>query len=116
AGLPAAYVIDAATNTVGDIYQTDSSGIEAAPINVSNGRVSLILFGTGIRNAPPGSVTATVGGLPAKVSYAGAQSQYPGLDQVNVLLPAALAGRGPNVPVDLTANGQPANIVRIWIE
>jgi uncharacterized protein (TIGR03437 family) len=59
-------------------------------------------------------VQVTVGGLPATVTYAGAQSQFPGLDQVNISLPSALAGSG-NAAVVLTASGIAANTVYVSI-
>jgi uncharacterized protein (TIGR03437 family) len=54
----------------------------------------------------------TVGGLNARVTYAGPQNQYVGLDQVNILLPHELAGRG-TVDVVLTADSKPSNTVQI---
>ncbi|HEV2705940.1 MAG TPA: hypothetical protein VGV59_08445 [Pyrinomonadaceae bacterium] len=52
----------------------------------TNGAPSTIaLFGTGWRNSLP--VSATVGGRAATVQYAGASGTFPGLDQLNVLLP-----------------------------
>ncbi len=76
--------------------------------------VVLCLYGTGIRGYST-AVTATVGGLDAKVLYAGAQNQYIGLDQVNVLIPYALAGRG-EVDLALAADGKAANTVRVNIK
>lgn len=70
--------------------------------------VYLILFGTGIRRAPEvdgsaangvaESVQAAVGGVPAKVVYAGPAPGYSGLDQVNIRIPAEAAA-GLTVPV-----------------
>jgi uncharacterized protein (TIGR03437 family) len=42
------------------------------------------------------------------VSYPGPQGAFVGLDQVNVQLPASLAGKG-NVTIQVTANGIAAN-------
>lgn len=80
------------------------------PIDVSGGNVYLSLYGTGIRGGQ--SVSATAGGTALEVVYAGPQNQYPGLGQVNVRLPAELAGRG-EIPLIVggTANvGQPIRI------
>jgi uncharacterized protein (TIGR03437 family) len=44
-------------------------------------QIYLILYGTGMRG---GRATATVGGVEVPVSGPVAQSQYPGLDQVNL--------------------------------
>jgi uncharacterized protein (TIGR03437 family) len=48
------------------------------------------------------------------VLYAGSQIQYPGLDQINVPVPATLAGSG-EVDVSVTVDGRTANTVRIAI-
>jgi uncharacterized protein (TIGR03437 family) len=60
-------------------------------------------------------VTATAGGQNAPVIYAGAQGAFAGVDQVNILLPASLAGKG-TVPVQITAAGVAANLVQVLIQ
>ncbi len=53
------------------------------------------LFGTGIRHVSSVSaITATVNGQTLPVVYAGPQGEYPGLDQVNIVIPRSLAGSG----------------------
>jgi uncharacterized protein (TIGR03437 family) len=74
----------------------------------------LQLYGTGIRYALSGEVSATINGVTAQVQYAGAQPQYPGLDQVNILIPSSLKGAG-TVPVVVSVDGQAANTVTITI-
>jgi uncharacterized protein (TIGR03437 family) len=79
-------------------------------------QVYLLLFGTGIRShSSLSSVIATVGGTYAEVSFAGAQDEFAGLDQVNVRLPRSLSGRG-EVEALLTVDAQMANPVRIQIK
>jgi uncharacterized protein (TIGR03437 family) len=99
--------------SVASTSQCNSSGQCApVPIAVSTGATPtyLILYGTGIRHAiPVTGVSVKIGNVEAPVLYAGAQPQYAGLDQVNVSLPAALAGRGQLV-VTVTANGQTSNM------
>ncbi|MEI9812104.1 MAG: hypothetical protein WDO18_05255 [Acidobacteriota bacterium] len=81
------------------------------PIPVDAGTdVYLVLYGTGLRNRSTGPVIATIGSVPAEVLYAGAQSTFPGLDQVNLKVPAALAGRG-TVDIAIAIDGVPTNIV-----
>ena len=76
-------------------------------------QVYLILFGTGLRRfSAPLGVTAKIGGVDAPVTYAGAQGDLAGLDQINILLPRNLAGRG-EVEVALTADNSAANMVKI---
>ncbi|MBI1763818.1 MAG: SMP-30/gluconolactonase/LRE family protein [Acidobacteria bacterium] len=73
----------------------------------------LILYGTGVRNLGASSnATVTVGGTVANVSFAGAQGDLIGVDQLNVVLPRALTGRG-EVDVVLTVGAQTSNAVKI---
>ncbi len=98
-------------------YALNSLGsFSANPINMGSGsdQVFLVLFGTGIAPAGAAGVTVTVGGASVPVAYAGS-SGYAGVDQVNVQLPASLAGKG-NVPVQLTAGGASANTVTVTIQ
>jgi uncharacterized protein (TIGR03437 family) len=60
-------------------------------------------------------VQATIGGLDATVLYAGPQGAYPGVDQVNVVIPQSLTGAG-NVPVVLSAGGVTSNTVNVTIQ
>jgi uncharacterized protein (TIGR03437 family) len=86
-----------------------------APIDLSSttDQVSLELFGTGIRGRGSLSdVRVSVGGVLVTPSYAGPQPQYPGMDQVNIPLPNALAGRG-ELNIDLSVAGHPANVITI---
>ena len=76
-------------------------------------QVVLTLFGAGVRFAA-GAVTATVGGEPAEVLFAGRQPQFAGVDQVNIRLSAALSGRG-EVEVIIQTDGQSSNPVRVHI-
>jgi uncharacterized protein (TIGR03437 family) len=63
------------------------------PIVLAAGQpVYLSLYGTGIRgDLFPQGILCTVGGVNAVVQFAGAQPTIPGLDQINILLPATLA-------------------------
>ena len=73
-------------------------------------QVFLILFGTGIRFQT--IVRAAVGGADARVDFAGAQGDFVGLDQVNLLLPRSLMGRG-ETDVMLTVDGEASNTVKV---
>jgi uncharacterized protein (TIGR03437 family) len=75
----------------------------------------LVLFGTGIRGVSSlNAVHATIGGIQAQVMYAGAQATFTGLDQVNLLVPRSLAGRGV-LDVALTVDGKSANLVQVAV-
>lgn len=96
-------------------FQCNSSGhCSPAPITVAMGNPTyLILYGTGIRHASSlAGVAVKIGNIDAPVLYAGAQGQFVGLDQVNVSLPAALAGRGQLV-VTVTVDGQATNMAQL---
>jgi uncharacterized protein (TIGR03437 family) len=85
-----------------------------APIDVSGGQTYLLLYGTGIHNhANP--VVANIGSAQVTAASAGAQGGWAGLDQVNILLPASLAGAGV-VSVSLVVDGQISNSVKIQIQ
>jgi uncharacterized protein (TIGR03437 family) len=84
------------------------------PIDVSGGQTYLVLYGTGIHNhADP--VVANMGSVQVTAAYAGAQLYYPGLDQINIQLPASLAGSGV-VSVSLAVDGQTTNSVKIQVQ
>ncbi len=82
------------------------------PVGTSNEQFYLVLYGTGIRGlTSPASITAAIGNVNAPVQFAGPQG-IPGLDQVNLYLPAVLKGRG-QLPLTITVNGQTSNIAQI---
>ncbi len=86
------------------------------PIDLTSpGQVYLILFGTGFDAASAASAVVNVQGVGTSVSYAGSQRQYPGLDQVDVLLPQSLAGSGV-VRIVPTVAGTPANTVYVTVQ
>ena len=87
----------------------------AVPIDLGpeGDQVFLILNGTGIRRrSAVTAVTASIGGANAEVLFAGPQTDFVGLDQVNLRIPRPLAGRG-EVDVRLTVDGKAANLVRV---
>lgn len=87
---------------------------DAAPgILFGAGPVYLILYGTGIRHrSDPARIVCYINGVDLPVDYAGTQPQYPGLDQVNVRLPASLSGAG-QVNATLTVDGIVSNAVTL---
>jgi uncharacterized protein (TIGR03437 family) len=88
----------------------------AAPIVFGGDTLYLVLYATGVRNRSSlAAVTCTIGGLQLPVTYAGAQSQYPGLDQVVVPLPASLQGAG-TVNAGVTADGYGSNAVSLTFQ
>lgn len=82
----------------------------------SNDRVYLVLFGTGIKyRSDLSAVQAQVGSLDLPVEYAGAQGEFAGLDQVNLLLPSSLSGSG-QTKLTLKVEGRVSNQVSITIK
>jgi uncharacterized protein (TIGR03437 family) len=89
----------------------------AVPIDLGpeTDQVFLVPFGTGFRNRSAlSAVSATVGGAPMQVTFAGAQGQLIGLDQANIRLARTLIGRG-EVDVVMMADSRPSNTVRVAI-
>jgi uncharacterized protein (TIGR03437 family) len=87
----------------------------SVPINLAApGQVYLSLYATGVRNNIAGT-TVRIAGVAAEVSYAGPQGQYAGLDQINVLVPSALRGRG-EVDVVVEQGASRSNTVSVAVE
>ncbi|NOT62750.1 MAG: hypothetical protein HOP19_21285 [Acidobacteria bacterium] len=91
-------------------YDEATRRFVSLPINLSDPREQafLVLFGSGWRNRNSlNEVVVTAGGAPLEVLYAGAQGLN-GLDQINLKLPATLAGRG-EVNLVVTVGGVTSN-------
>ena len=87
--------------------------VDAIDLTRPGDRVFLVLYGTGWRgNSGTGGVLITIGGEPVTAAYAGAQSSFAGLDQMNVELPPSLAGRG-TLKLVVGVNGWRANAVEL---
>ena len=96
------------------VFHCDNNGCSSIGIEMGpDAIVFLELFGTGIRGRSAlANVTATLGGESVNVLFAGAQGQFPGLDQVNLSLPQGLRTRG-ETDIVLTVDGVTANKIRI---
>jgi len=81
-------------------------------LGVEGEQVFLTLFGSGVRFRGDAPVTARIGGEDVDVLFAGAQPEFVGVDQINLSVPASLAGRG-EVDVVVFVGDQAANTVRI---
>ncbi len=98
-GIHSGAIIDALTGRVGAFSVTTQSKTTF---------LSLYLTGANF-TAPP---VVLIGGVAATVTFAGASPCCAGLQQINVSLPASLAGAG-RVPVVVQAAGQASNVVEI---
>lgn len=102
--------------TLENVYQVSGGAVIANPLNLAScAQTILLLFATGLDSASLSNVQVTLNGIAATVNYAGPQGTYPGLDQVNVVIPSSLAGSG-NIPVVLSVSGQAANTVNLTIQ
>jgi uncharacterized protein (TIGR03437 family) len=96
--------------------QVVNGALVAVPLNLKACQETVLeLWATGLDAADASIVQATIGGLVATVLYAGPQGVYPGVDQVNVVIPQSLAGAG-NVPVVVSIGGVTSNTVTVTIQ
>jgi uncharacterized protein (TIGR03437 family) len=103
-----------------NVEYTDPTSGNVLPVPIYLGpsyeQTYLVLYATGLRNRSSlDSVVVTVGGVYTPALYAGPQSQYPGLDQLNIQIPHSLAGAG-SVNIQVTADGIAANPVNVTIQ
>ena len=99
------------------LFTADASGKGAPagltePIEIGEEGAVVVLYGTGFRHAA--TPVCLIAGEVVEVLYAGAQSDFPGLDQLNVRLPASLRGAGA-VVLELKTDGVAANPVMLTI-
>lgn len=100
-------------------YNNQQKQFIATPIDLgpATDQVYLSIYGTGIRGfGNLASVTTSIGGKAVPVIGAAAQSQYPGLDQVNIgPLPRTLVGAGA-VPLSLRIGNATSNNVTVNVK
>jgi uncharacterized protein (TIGR03437 family) len=98
-------------------YNSTTGKFFATPINLgpASTQTFLIIYGTGIRNAPLSQIAVSVGGQTVTPAFAGIQGTFAGLDQVNLGIPHSLAGTG-DVAISLTAGGITSNPVHVTVQ
>ena len=92
--------------------------IQPIPVDIGSAadQAVLVIYGTGIRGAGgAANVGVSIDGIAQVVTFAGDQSEFSGLDQINVVLSPGLAGRG-LVAIRLTAGGLTSNAVTIRVQ
>lgn len=72
--------------------------------------LSIFLTGLDLSTAP----VVSVGGVPATVTWYGNAPGFAGLQQINIVLPASVAGAG-RIPITVTSSGQTSNVAFITI-
>jgi uncharacterized protein (TIGR03437 family) len=130
---PGLFVVDSTRLVAANVIRVKASGAQLSelpygvnaagalvgvPIDLgpAGETVVLVLYGTGVRGRTLLSqVSATIGGTAVPVAFAGAQNEFPGLDQINVTVPRSLIGRG-SVDVIVTVEGQASNAGRLIIQ
>lgn len=107
-GAPAAVAGPDGTN-----FPTSMSNTDGSPVAIDAGSF-VSIFGTGFRYAS-GVMAMSIGGTAVTPLGFAAQSQFAGVDQANVQIPASLAGRG-DVDLTLTVDGKTSNVVKLKIK
>ena len=102
------------------ISRFDSAQNKFVPVPIDLGAATdqmfLVLYGGGFRfRSSLTNVAATIGGTPVSVQYAGPQGDFVGLDQLNLLLPRTLIGKG-EADLVVTVDGKVANTMRVNIK
>lgn len=103
----------AVASTDGQNFTIAMSNADGSPVEISAGN-TVALFGTGLR-LKSGDVTATAGGVTATPSFVGAQGMLLGLDQINLAIPAGMAGKG-EMDLVFTVDGKTTNAVKIKVK
>jgi uncharacterized protein (TIGR03437 family) len=103
----------AVASTDGAAFTIAMSNPDGTPVPIDAGNF-VALFGTGFRFAS-GAMTMSIGGTPVTPIGFAAQSEFAGLDQANVQIPANFAGRG-DVDLTLTVDGKTSNVVKLRIK
>ena len=107
-GAPAAV----ASTDNGQSFTLLMSNPDGSPVEIQVGHIA-VLFGTGFR-FQSGAPSATAAGVPLTPAYAGLQGQLVGLDQINLLIPETMRGKG-ETDLVFQFDGQAANAVRIKV-
>lgn len=106
------------------VIHPNGTGYETSPTQTASAGDLLVVYCAGLGAVDPAipdgaaaplaplsptvnPVTATIGGVPAQVSFAGLAPTYGGVYQVNITVPAGITP-GSNVPLVLTVNGMPS--------
>jgi uncharacterized protein (TIGR03437 family) len=102
------------------VAQFDAAQGRFVPVPIDLGpatdQLFLILYGTGVRfRSALSAASATIGGEVSEVLFVGPADGFVGLDQCNLRIPRALAGRG-IVNLALTVDGKAANPVTVQIK
>lgn len=112
-GVQTVQMLEVPISAVGGDGIAGQPGSAAIDMGPETDQLSLVLFGTGIRQRSSlSNVIVDIGGELAPVQDANAQGTFIGLDQVTVRLPRSLAHRG-DLDLRLTVDGRSANLAHL---
>ena len=122
-GLPAAYVLRIKPDgrqIAEQVARYDPTSATWLPVPVDVGQADdllfLVLFGTGWRFNPSSDrMVVTINNTPGVAAYAGPQGTFVGLDQLNLRLDPALAGKG-LIDIRISVDGLLSNKVNILVK
>jgi uncharacterized protein (TIGR03437 family) len=99
---------------MGEGAMLNSAMWQMGPFSTStNGQPTYIaIYATGLD--PSTKPVVTIGGMPVDVMWFGNAPGYAGLQQINIALPAGMAGVG-RVPMTITSNGQTSNVTFLHV-
>ncbi len=113
AGL-AVYLDDDGRRETELLFECTSNGCASKPLRARGRQIFLTLFGVGFRGrASLEDVEVRIGGKDARVLYAGPQSQFEGLDQLNFEVTGSLSGV---VDIEVAVEGIAANSTLVRFE
>ncbi len=116
----AAFSLDSTGSGAGAILDGRTFRQGPHEIQTDRGEATILaLFGTGLGTASSKDfvsqrVRVLVGGIEAKVHYAGPQGQFVGMEQINFELPPNVANHG-SLPVMVKIDDQPTNSVTVEV-
>lgn len=113
-GAPAGQILRVFANGTRETLPAAQVDGTPTPIELRDAEhVFLILYGTGFRGRQ-GEASVTINGRPCEVTYASAQGDFFGLDQLNVRVPSSLAGLGDG-ELRLRVDGEESNTLSLRI-
>jgi uncharacterized protein (TIGR03437 family) len=107
-----------ANQIIEEVYNISGNQVVPKPIVFGSDELYMVIYGTGIRGRNSlSTVTVSVGDASLTALFAGAQPQFPGLDQINIgpLPRASLQGKG-LVNVVVSVEGKAAKTVKLMFQ
>ena len=103
-------IFTAGHDGIGEGIILNADTLQQSPFDPSNGNLRLSIFCTGVRAGSP--VSAHAGGRILTVESVNASQDFPGLDEVHVLVAANLQGAG-TIDLVVTSDGLASNAAQV---